>query len=192
MSGKKTHRRTFSGTSRISTALTDAVDGPGGVGGAISRGFRSKFPYCCPSYDFKCPLCCPKFRLPSWRFSSTFEWRSRTAFEGRLIPVAAGAGADRDAIREAQKPNPETTETEFGSNETRTSKYSAITFVPLNLFEQFRRGANLYFLSTLALTLILPDSPISPGSWLMSLVFVVLVTMAKQGYEDYLRHKADK
>ena len=34
---------------------------------------------------------------------------------------------------------------------------------------------------------MLIDSPINPVSWLWSLLFVVLVTMMKQGYEDYLR-----
>ena len=81
---------------------------------------------------------------------------------------------------------------DFYNNETHTAKYTLLTFVPRNLFEQFRRAANFYFLATLILTLILPDSPISPTSWLMSLLFVVFVTMAKQGYEDYLRHKSDK
>ena len=80
----------------------------------------------------------------------------------------------------------------FCNNETHTAKYTLLTFVPRNLFEQFRRAANCYFLATLILTLILPDSPISPTSWLMSLLFVVFVTMAKQGYEDYLRHKSDQ
>ena len=39
---------------------------------------------------------------------------------------------------------------------------------------------------TLVLTWVI-DSPISPESWLMSLLFVVIITMIKQGYEDYLR-----
>ena len=39
---------------------------------------------------------------------------------------------------------------------------------------------------TLILTWII-DSPISPESWLLSLLFVIVVTMVKQGYEDYLR-----
>ena len=68
----------------------------------------------------------------------------------------------------------------------KSSKYSLISFIPLNLIEQFRRVANFYFLVTLILTWII-DSPISPESWLLSLMFVVIVTMVKQGYEDYLR-----
>ena len=42
--------------------------------------------------------------------------------------------------------------TEFCDNTTHTSKYTVLTFFPLNLFEQFRRAANIYFLFTLILT----------------------------------------
>ncbi len=36
--------------------------------------------------------------------------------------------------------------TPFASNEVVSSKYTAWNFVPVNLFEQFRRAANFYFL----------------------------------------------
>lgn len=36
-----------------------------------------------------------------------------------------------------------------------------------------------------------PDSPVSPLTSLIPLVFVISVTAAKQGYEDFLRHRAD-
>ena len=39
---------------------------------------------------------------------------------------------------------------------------------------------------TLILTWVI-DSPVSPESWLLSLLFIVVITMIKQGYEDYLR-----
>src|SRR6185436_19327238 len=34
----------------------------------------------------------------------------------------------------------------YVSNKIVTSKYTTLTFVPKNLFEQFRRAANMYFL----------------------------------------------
>lgn len=34
-------------------------------------------------------------------------------------------------------------------------------------------------------------SPVSPWTSLVPLLFVVSVTAVKQGYEDYLRHRAD-
>lgn len=36
------------------------------------------------------------------------------------------------------------------------------------------------------------DSPVSPVTTLLPLVFVVVVTGVKQGYEDFLRHKSDR
>ena len=83
-------------------------------------------------------------------------------------------------------------ETSYPNNYTHTSKYTLITFVPMNLLEQFRRVANSYFLLTFLLTLALPDSPVSPMSWVWSLLSVILVTMFKQGYEDLLRHRRDR
>ena len=71
----------------------------------------------------------------------------------------------------------------------KSSKYTLLTFLPLNLLEQFRRIANFYFLVTLILTMVI-DSPISPESWLLSLMLVVAIAMVKQGYEDYLRFNA--
>lgn len=39
----------------------------------------------------------------------------------------------------------------FQNNAIKTSKYNLLTFLPLNLFEQFRRLANAYFLFLLVL-----------------------------------------
>lgn len=39
----------------------------------------------------------------------------------------------------------------YAGNAIRTSKYTLLTFLPLNLFEQFKRVANLYFAFMIAL-----------------------------------------
>ena len=52
-----------------------------------------------------------------------------------------------------------------------------------NLFEQFRRVANFYFL-IIAVLQLLVDSPVSPFTSIAPLVFVVSVTFVKQ--ESYL------
>lgn len=39
----------------------------------------------------------------------------------------------------------------FQNNYIKTSKYTVVTFLPLNLFEQFQRLANFYFLCLLVL-----------------------------------------
>lgn len=82
--------------------------------------------------------------------------------------------------------------TAFVSNELRTTKYTVLTFLPKNLFEQFKRLANFYFLVTALLQTFLPFSPVGPATSLVPLLFVVTTTAVKQGYEDYLRHKLDR
>ncbi|XP_066584351.1 phospholipid-transporting ATPase IF-like isoform X2 [Prorops nasuta] len=79
----------------------------------------------------------------------------------------------------------------FPNNRVISSKYTIWNFIPKNLFEQFRRIANFYFLIT-ALVAMLIKSPISPLTSSLPLLFVILVTACKQGYEDYLRHRVDQ
>uniref|UniRef100_A0A8C5WV84 Phospholipid-transporting ATPase n=1 Tax=Laticauda laticaudata TaxID=8630 RepID=A0A8C5WV84_LATLA len=69
-------------------------------------------------------------------------------------------------------------------------KYTFWNFIPKNLFEQFRRIANFYFLIIFLVQLII-DTPTSPVTSGLPLFFVIIVTAIKQGYEDWLRHKAD-
>ncbi|XP_049311927.1 phospholipid-transporting ATPase IF isoform X1 [Bactrocera dorsalis] len=75
-------------------------------------------------------------------------------------------------------------------NRIKSTKYTLITFLPQNLLEQFRRIANFYFLIMTIISLLI-DSPVSPLTSLLPLVFVIAVTAAKQGYEDFLRYKTD-
>ncbi|CAH2075970.1 unnamed protein product, partial [Iphiclides podalirius] len=75
-------------------------------------------------------------------------------------------------------------------NKIKTSKYTLLMFLPKNLMEQFRRVVNFYFLIVTVIAVII-DSPVSPFTSIAPLSFMVLVTAVKQGYEDWLRHKAD-
>ena len=80
----------------------------------------------------------------------------------------------------------------FGSNKLTTYKYTLLSFLPKNLFEQFRKATNIYFLVLTILTFIELISPL-PG-WTAALPFalVLLAGMIKEGIEDYKRHAADK
>ncbi|XP_077785871.1 phospholipid-transporting ATPase IF isoform X7 [Podarcis muralis] len=78
----------------------------------------------------------------------------------------------------------------FAENRIISSKYTVWNFVPKNLFEQFRRVANFYFLIIFLVQLMI-DTPTSPITSGLPLFFVITVTAIKQGYEDWLRHKAD-
>jgi phospholipid-transporting ATPase len=73
-----------------------------------------------------------------------------------------------------------------------TSKYTALTFLPKNLIEQFSKAANVYFLIITFMQLI-PIISISGGRpvMLLPLMFVIGVSMIKDIFEDFKRHKSD-
>lgn len=77
------------------------------------------------------------------------------------------------------------------SNQNVTSKYTIITFLPRNLFEQFRRIANIFFAAIAILQFFPKFSTISPGLVILPLLAVLAITAAKDGYEDIKRHQAD-
>ncbi|XP_046660908.1 phospholipid-transporting ATPase IF-like [Homalodisca vitripennis] len=79
----------------------------------------------------------------------------------------------------------------FPDNRVISYKYTAWNFLIKNLFEQFRRVANFYFLCMGIIAAVIPDSPVTSWATLFPLLFVVTVSAIKQGYEDYRRHKAD-
>ncbi|GFR50254.1 hypothetical protein Agub_g12440 [Astrephomene gubernaculifera] len=81
---------------------------------------------------------------------------------------------------------------EFASNEVRTAKYTVLTFLPVNLFEQFMRVANLYFLITAILQLIPGLAPTSWFTTVAPLVIVLCINAIKEIVDDYYRHQSDK
>lgn len=81
---------------------------------------------------------------------------------------------------------------EFAGNSVRTSKYSFITFLPRNLFEQFHRVAYIYFLVIAVLNQLPQLAVFGRGVSVLPLAFVLLVTAVKNAYEDYRRHRSDR
>ena len=80
----------------------------------------------------------------------------------------------------------------FRSNYIRTTKYTAISFLPLGIAYQFLRFSNCYFLLVVVLSCISLISPISPITAINPFVFVLVVSMIREGFEDYSRYKSDK
>ena len=76
-------------------------------------------------------------------------------------------------------------------NHVKTSKYDWLTFIPVNILEQFQRHVNVYFLFLIVLVSA-TNGPVDPKSWGLSLAFIIFVTMIKQACEDYQRHKVDQ
>ncbi|KAK6931154.1 P-type ATPase, N-terminal [Dillenia turbinata] len=75
-------------------------------------------------------------------------------------------------------------------NSISTTKYNVLTFLPKGLFEQFRRVANLYFL-TISILSTTPISPVSPITNVAPLSLVLLVSLIKEAFEDWKRFQND-
>jgi phospholipid-translocating ATPase len=79
----------------------------------------------------------------------------------------------------------------FPSNRVVTSKYSVLSFLPKNLFEQFRRFANVFFLLLIILQAFKEFETVDPFVVALPTVVIVLVTALKDGVEDLKRHQTD-
>lgn len=80
----------------------------------------------------------------------------------------------------------------YCDNTVVNSKYTVITFLPLNFFEQFCRPINFYFLIVAVLQFIPSITPVSPLSTVGPLLVAFSITAAKEGYDDLMRHQQDK
>ncbi|KAJ2333663.1 putative aminophospholipid-translocase [Coemansia sp. RSA 2681] len=79
----------------------------------------------------------------------------------------------------------------YAANVVRNNKYNVVTFLPLVLFEQFRFFFNMYFL-LVALSQLVPQLRIGYLlTYVGPLVFVLLVTMAKEWHDDHARRRRD-
>lgn len=78
------------------------------------------------------------------------------------------------------------------SNAIHTTKYTVLNFIPKNLWEQFHRWANIYFLMIALLNFIPAVEAVGKEVAFIPLIFILIVTAAKDIFEDYRRYKSDK
>lgn len=100
---------------------------------------------------------------------------------------------DNTAKRVVYINDPKTTNKryEYAGNTVRTSKYTIVSFLPRNLFEQFHRVAYIYFLIIVILNQIPQLAVFGRTASLFPLVFVLVVTAIKDAFEDWGRHRSD-
>ncbi|CAG8460212.1 3021_t:CDS:2 [Paraglomus occultum] len=80
----------------------------------------------------------------------------------------------------------------FVPNKIRTAKYTIFTFLPKNLYEQFRRVANMYFLFLVILqTFPSLSGDVSPVTAAAPLATIVMITGVKDAIEDWKRRQQD-
>ncbi|TIA93573.1 hypothetical protein E3P99_00049 [Wallemia hederae] len=77
-------------------------------------------------------------------------------------------------------------------NTIKNQKYNIFSFIPFILYQQFKFFFNLYFL-LVALSQFIPPLKIGfISTYIAPLAFVLMVTIAKEAYDDYLRQQRDK
>ncbi|XP_061378672.1 probable phospholipid-transporting ATPase IA isoform X1 [Danaus plexippus] len=127
-------------------------------------------------------------------YSSRRFLRSIRSFQYVYEDEATTSGITDDATDDLQQrvifvnhPQPQ----KFVNNRISTAKYSVPSFVPLFLFEQFRRYSNCFFL-LIALLQQIPDvSPTGRWTTLTPLILILSVSAIKEIVEDFKRHRAD-
>ncbi|KAJ1650100.1 hypothetical protein IWQ61_009004 [Dispira simplex] len=77
------------------------------------------------------------------------------------------------------------------SNRVRNTKYTLLTFLPLNLKEQFGRFMNVYFLLIACLQLEPALTPVNPVTTWGPLAVIFIISAVKEGVDDYQRYRAD-
>uniref|UniRef100_A0A8C2WMS6 Phospholipid-transporting ATPase n=1 Tax=Cyclopterus lumpus TaxID=8103 RepID=A0A8C2WMS6_CYCLU len=79
----------------------------------------------------------------------------------------------------------------YANNRIKTTKYTVLSFLPKNLFEQFHRFANVYFVFIALLNFVPVVNAFQPELALAPVVFILSVTAIKDLWEDYRRHRSD-
>jgi phospholipid-transporting ATPase len=106
-----------------------------------------------------------------------------TTCRSKYNNIYFGEGEHSELIKKQNK--------RFGDNKITTTKYNLLTWLPKNILFQFRRIANIYFLIICILT-GMSFSPKNPYTQSLSFIIVIIVTLVKEGIEDYRRYKSDK
>uniref|UniRef100_A0A674PD38 Phospholipid-transporting ATPase n=1 Tax=Takifugu rubripes TaxID=31033 RepID=A0A674PD38_TAKRU len=107
--------------------------------------------------------------------------------------------SSRDCIRKKRTVVPSFTDNQelsellksYKINKIHTTKYSFLSFLPKNLFEQLHRIANIYFILIAALNFVPVVEAFQAEIALVPILFVLTATALKDIWEDYRRFKSD-
>ncbi|KAL1551338.1 Alanine aminotransferase 2 [Salvia divinorum] len=80
----------------------------------------------------------------------------------------------------------------YCDNRISNRKYTILNFLPKNLWEQFSRFMNQYFLLIACLQLWSLITPVNPASTWGPLILIFAVSSSKEAWDDYNRYLSDK
>lgn len=103
--------------------------------------------------------------------------------DGRHIPLNS---SDEKVLIDERRGNG------YISNSIRSSRYTIFDFLPKQLLFQATRLSNFYFICIGVPQTIPGLSTTGNYTTILPLAFFILVTMAKEGYDDFCRHKLDE
>ncbi|KAF9195339.1 hypothetical protein BGZ51_002854 [Haplosporangium sp. Z 767] len=104
---------------------------------------------------------------------------------GRVRKVLRAGFPGRDLDPKTRKPR-----YKYPTNNIKTTKYTLVTFLPVNLLFQFKRFYNIYFLC--AAIFVCAEPSLSPVTEILPLAMVLTITAIKDALEDYRRYQQDK
>ncbi|KAF9930489.1 hypothetical protein FBU30_000383 [Linnemannia zychae] len=138
------------------------------------------------SFDSE-PLSTKPIRRPTgWLTSLANRLKGRGATVpktgNRIIPISPS--------RSTPLIQPETGKP-FVSNAVTTARYSLWDFLPKQLYAQFSKIANVYFLFVASLQMVPGWSTTGQYTTLVPLVVFLSIAIAHEGYDDYRRHRQD-
>lgn len=124
----------------------------------------------------------------------SYNYSSLLACGGKSPQTSRPSGKHRVVIPHLQgfKDEYERFSGTYVNNRIRTTKYTLLNFVPRNLFEQFHRAANLYFLFLVVLNWVPLVEAFQKEITMLPLVVVLTIIAIKDGLEDYRKYKIDK
>ena len=92
-----------------------------------------------------------------------------------------------EGLEKAKQPN-----RFFPGNAIKTTKYTLFLFIPMNLFEQFHRLANIYFVGLAILNFVPVVNAFQPEVALIPICVIISLTALKDAWEDFRRYQSDR
>lgn len=126
------------------------------------------------------------------RITKRYKQLRKRIAEANTIPPSVDGRHVRVNILRPEDALDERTGRPYVNNKIRSCRYTPLNFVPRQLMAQFGKLANFYFLCVSVLQMIPGLSTTGTYTTIIPLLVFVAISMAKEGYDDFRRHRLDK
>ncbi|XP_056106258.1 phospholipid-transporting ATPase VB [Rhinichthys klamathensis goyatoka] len=124
----------------------------------------------------------------TWTNPLTLLWQGWARHRDRDRPIRmVVSNLPFEDLKKRDQPN-----RQYEGNAIKTNKYRLWSFIPMNLFEQFHRMANVYFVGLAILNFIPVVNAFQPEVALIPICVILALTAVKDGWEDFRRYQSDQ